>query len=99
MNSRLEEKNLYLIIAHNHPSGNTAPSNEDICFTSKIEAFFRSTNRFLGHIIISPNKDVFSYYTKRTKWGKYGKDESSFYVKSVKKNKKIIRSTWRRKIN
>ena len=44
----------YVVLAHNHPSGTTSPSNDDIIATS----FFRSTMQQLGvqlldHIIVA----------------------------------------------
>lgn len=50
-----EQKDYYIAICHNHPSGNPTPSNEDIMLTSSINKGLTRTdglNRFLGHIIL-----------------------------------------------
>lgn len=46
-----------IAISHNHPSGNTAPSREDIAITKKLMAIFKSLGMgFYDHIIIAGNK-------------------------------------------
>lgn len=50
-----EQKDYYIAICHNHPSGNPTPSNEDINLTDSINKGLTRTdglNRFLGHIIL-----------------------------------------------
>jgi DNA repair protein RadC len=50
-----------IIVCHNHPSGNTEPSNEDKKITEKIKAAAEIFNiRFLDHIIIG-DKKYFSF--------------------------------------
>nr|WP_312577708.1 DNA repair protein RadC [Sedimentibacter sp.] len=42
-----------IILAHNHPSGDTAPSNEDISLTNRISEVSKIIGiKFLDHIII-----------------------------------------------
>jgi len=46
----------YLILAHNHPSNNLRPSNEDIEFTKKLKAFLKHLEiELIEHIIFSKN--------------------------------------------
>lgn len=45
-----------VILAHNHPSGNTNPSSEDITLTKKIKAALKTVDiALLDHLIISRN--------------------------------------------
>ena len=49
-------------LIHNHPSGDTTPSQEDIDVTIKIKNICKSMNiRFLDHIIIADN-DYYSFF-------------------------------------
>ena len=48
----LQEQAVYIVILHNHPSGNPEPSREDILITRKI--------RLMDHIIIGDN-EYFSF--------------------------------------
>jgi DNA repair protein RadC len=57
----LENNAIGLVLAHNHPSGNLSPSNEDIQVTQKIKtaaAYFDI--KVLDHIIVS-NEGYFSF--------------------------------------
>ena len=55
---RCLEKDLYgFFLAHNHPSGDTTPSQDDITTTEKINKQSQIMNiKFLDHIIFSDNK-------------------------------------------
>ncbi len=67
--SRAEEKDCFIVAAHNHPSGNTQPSIEDIHVTEKLRMSCKRTdgiNRFAGHIIL--DHDSFSVYTPENGW-------------------------------
>ena len=49
-----------IFLTHNHPSGDTTPSPEDIEITKKIQDACKTLDiRFLDHLIISNN----SYYS------------------------------------
>jgi len=49
-----------IIIAHNHPSGNTNPSESDLKITKKIkEAGDLLDIQLLDHIILTPEKELF----------------------------------------
>lgn len=51
-----------IICIHNHPSGNTKPSSEDIRFTKAIKEIGETFGiPVLDHIIISDN-DYYSFY-------------------------------------
>lgn len=55
----IDNKAAYVILAHNHPSGNTAPSKEDIAITKKLIAAGKSLDLLvLDHLIIT--SDSFS---------------------------------------
>lgn len=50
-----------VIIAHNHPSGNVAPSESDLKITRKIkEAGDILDIQLLDHIILTPEEDVYT---------------------------------------
>ena len=53
----------YIVLAHNHPSNNIQPSQEDIIATSKFENAIKTINKFelIDHIIVGKNK-YFSFY-------------------------------------
>lgn len=55
----LEQGSTKIILAHNHPSGNLKPSNEDIALTRKIQT---AANYFdisvLDHIIVCNSNDI-----------------------------------------
>ena len=52
----------YLVVAHNHPSGNATPSNSDDLSTRKLDSICRLHSvRLLDHIIFSEN-NCYSYY-------------------------------------
>ena len=58
-----------VVLVHNHPSGNTTPSVDDILMTEKTEAAFtRSDGKCLlaGHIIL--DHDSYSLYQKGGAW-------------------------------
>lgn len=56
----IKESATSIVIMHNHPSGDTLPSNEDIELTKNIARLGQQLNiDLLDHIIISPN----SYYS------------------------------------
>lgn len=66
---RAEEKNCEIVVVHNHPSGKTEPSLENIEVTEKLEKTFTRSDglkRFAGHIIL--DHDTFSLYTPETGW-------------------------------
>ena len=51
-----------LILAHNHPSGDTNPSREDISVTYRLEEVGKALNiELLDHLIIGPSKKYFSF--------------------------------------
>ena len=50
-----------VILAHNHPSGNPAPSQADICFTRRITNLFRTLNILLLDHVIFANRDFMSF--------------------------------------
>ncbi len=51
-----------LIVCHNHPSGNTNPSDSDIRITQKIkEAASIMDIQLLDHIILTPENDYHSF--------------------------------------
>lgn len=53
-----------IILAHNHPSGDTSPSKEDIAITKKIQQVSQLLDiRLLDHIIVSP-EDTLSFVAK-----------------------------------
>jgi DNA repair protein RadC len=55
----IDNKAAYVILAHNHPSGNTDPSKEDIAITKKLIAAGKSLDLLvLDHLIIT--SDSFS---------------------------------------
>jgi len=52
----LKENAAAIITAHNHPSGNTTPSEEDILLTEKLELLLSHLDiRLLDHIVIGGN--------------------------------------------
>ena len=52
----IENNSANIILLHNHPSGNTAPSNEDIVMTRKmVEAGKLLEIQVFDHIIIAGN--------------------------------------------
>jgi len=56
-----------IIVMHNHPSGDTTPSKEDIEITRKIEETGKIVGiKLLDHIIIS-HKEYYSFYENRIK--------------------------------
>ncbi len=56
----LKENAAAIIIAHNHPSGNTTPSQDDIILTEKLELLLSHLDiRLLDHIVVGGN----SYYS------------------------------------
>ncbi len=51
-----------IVISHNHPSGNTTPSNEDINITNKIKKGGELLDiKVLDHIILAPNGNYYSF--------------------------------------
>jgi len=59
--SALERHATAVILVHNHPSGRTQPSREDVEITKKIKAACESVSiRVLDHVIIGHN-DYFSF--------------------------------------
>ncbi len=51
-----------VILSHNHPSGNTQPSNEDLTITGQIEKAAKILGITLyDHVIISSDKHFFSF--------------------------------------
>jgi DNA repair protein RadC len=51
-----------LILAHNHPSGDTTPSREDDRVTERIAQAGRLLDvRLLDHVVLSPSGDFYSY--------------------------------------
>ncbi|HRI05460.1 MAG TPA: DNA repair protein RadC [Candidatus Dojkabacteria bacterium] len=52
----LTNNSAYIIIAHNHPSGDHTPSNEDILFTKDLKQSLDLVGiSFLDHLVISEN--------------------------------------------
>ncbi len=50
-----------IMVAHNHPSGNTSPSEQDIRFTQKLEAAGEIVGiELLDHIIVGPNEGSYT---------------------------------------
>lgn len=50
------------ILCHNHPSGDNAPSSEDLAFTKKIkEGFSLLGLELVDHLIVSPMDGFFSF--------------------------------------
>ncbi len=70
----IKDNSAYIVLAHNHPSGNTNPSEEDLAITAKlVEASKIMGIDILDHIIFS--KD--GYYSFRED----GKLEGSLWTK------------------
>lgn len=63
INTALNNNARYIVLAHNHPSNNIQPSQEDIIATSKFENAIKTINKFelIDHIIVGSNK-YFSFY-------------------------------------
>ena len=58
----LEKKAASLAVAHNHPSGQKYPSNEDDKVTKRVKAGCDAIGvRLLDHIIIAANNGYYSY--------------------------------------
>jgi hypothetical protein len=64
------QSNQKIIVVHNHPSGQTEPSYQDISVTERIEMTFGDV--FAGHIILDHGK-----------FGLYAKGESSFSQEKI----------------
>lgn len=67
--SRAEEKDCLVVAVHNHPSGNTRPSDYDIKSTKALEESMKRKdgfNRFAGHIIL--DHDSFALYKPHSGW-------------------------------
>ena len=67
--SRAEEKDCLVVAVHNHPSGNTRPSDYDIKSTKVLEESMKRKdgfNRFAGHIIL--DHDSFALYKPHSGW-------------------------------
>ncbi|WP_316841580.1 RadC family protein [Pedobacter gandavensis] len=57
----LEHNSAYVVLAHNHPSGNLKPSQEDLKLTAKLVAAGKLLDLYiLDHLIIT-NKSFFSF--------------------------------------
>ena len=51
-----------IVLAHNHPSGNTLTSGQDDSLTRKIKSACELMDiRLLGHIIVTPYDSYYSY--------------------------------------
>ena len=50
-----------MVIAHNHPSGNPKPSDEDIKSTKKLETFCEMCGIVLSDHVIIAGKNTFSF--------------------------------------
>lgn len=51
-----------IVLAHNHPSGNTRPSGQDDSLTRKIKSACELMDiRLLDHIIVTPYDSYYSY--------------------------------------
>ena len=58
----IESRSVALIVAHNHPSGDTEPSEADILITKKLEEAGKILDiELLDHLIITTNKGYFSF--------------------------------------
>ena len=56
----------FFYIAHNHPSGQVAPSDEDVFFTTEIISAIRNMNfQMIDHLIISTDR-FYSFMTQKT---------------------------------
>jgi len=56
-----------IIVAHNHPSGEVNPSEEDINITSKLQQAGNILNiKLLDHLIIGNNGNYYSILNKRS---------------------------------
>ncbi len=52
--SALETNSVYIVLAHNHPSGSSAPSNEDLAVTTRLkDALDLVGMKLLDHIIVA----------------------------------------------
>ncbi len=52
----------YIILVHNHPSGDPEPSAEDIRLTQKIKGFLEPVSvKLLDHIVIGKEKRIYSF--------------------------------------
>lgn len=51
----------YVIIAHNHPSGDISPSNEDIIIAERVKLAFSFFDIFLVDFMILTHEDCFSF--------------------------------------
>ncbi|MFT4718161.1 MAG: DNA repair protein RadC [Rickettsiales bacterium] len=52
----------YVILCHNHPSGNTSPSKQDILTTKKIKDSLEDIAiKMLDHIIVAANGEYYSF--------------------------------------
>ena len=59
----LEKGSTSIILAHNHPSGNLKPSQEDISLTKKIQNVANYLDiKLLDHIIVVDSNDIKSAY-------------------------------------
>lgn len=69
---RAQDTNCFVVAAHNHPSGDIRPSDEDLKINKRIEEALtpqgETESLLKGHIIL--NHDTFSLYTKENGWEK-----------------------------
>jgi len=57
----IADNSVAVIIAHNHPSGNLTPSNEDMDITKRLKQAGKIIGiQVLDHIIVAPNLKYFS---------------------------------------
>ncbi|MDR2906632.1 MAG: DNA repair protein RadC [Bacteroidales bacterium] len=61
MQAAIAHRAIGLVLGHNHPSGNTQPSNSDLLLTQKIQSAAKILDlRVIDHIILSGN-DYYSF--------------------------------------
>ena len=66
----LKDRAAAIIVAHNHPSGNASPSNEDVLLTNRLyEAGNILGIKLLDHIILVPKGEYFSFIQNGVKLG------------------------------
>lgn len=64
VNAALQLEADSVILAHNHPSGDPAPSQADICYTKRITSLFRALNIALLDHVIFGSHDFMSFRQK-----------------------------------
>lgn len=84
----IENKAVYVVLAHNHPSGNTKPSNADVEFTKNLEELLIVMDvKLFDHIIVGKN----SFYSFRDK----GLIKADKYKTKEEKEEERLKSLYR----